>query len=110
MSDPYENKVVDYAGTAVGVITIMVCTIFYPATVIAVHSKGIIRAFGGEDIDFIIQIIIFCAVVGVILGVMEVAKEAGTRGAYWACTLFLLITLYLPTLMPFIRIVQDIYK
>jgi len=105
-----ENKFVDYGGTALAVGSILVCGIFYPATVIAVHSLGIIRALGGGDYDFIIQMFVFGGVIGIIHGIMEAANEAETKIGKWFGILFLLLVFYVPTFMPFVRILQDIYK
>ena len=104
-----EDKLVDYGGTALSVVSILACLFFYPAVVAAYHSKGLIYEFGGGEYCIVIQFIIFAVVAGFIIGICEGIKEMTTK-AEKRIGYIVLLLIYVPTFMPFVRIVKEIYK
>ena len=105
-----EDKLVDYGGTALSVVGILACACFYPGVVAAYHSKQLIWDFGGGEYCILIQFFIFAGISGVIWGFLGAIHEAGTNGEKWIGIIVLLL-IYIPTFMPFVRILQEeVYK
>ena len=103
------DKIVDYGGTALSVVSILVCAVFYPAVVAAYYYKGLIIALGCEEYMIVFQFLIFGCVAGFIWGICEGIKEMTTK-AERRIGIIVLLLIYIPTFMPFIRIVKSIYK
>lgn len=104
-----EDKIVDYGGTALSVVSILICAIFYPGVVAAYHSKELIIVLGGEEYLILIQFLIFGCVSGLLWGFCEAINEAQTR-AERRFGIIVLLLIYIPTFMPFVRIVKSIYE
>ncbi|MCK4887743.1 MAG: hypothetical protein KAS96_10165 [Planctomycetes bacterium] len=104
-----EDKLVDYGGTALSVVSLLACLFFYPAVVAAYHSKGMIIAFGGGEACMFIRVMIFACIAGLIWGICQGIGEMTTK-AEKRFGVIVLLLIYIPTFMPFVRIVKDIYK